>query len=635
MRFWIAIFFTMGVVLQANSQASNYDSLLKEAMAAPKDSTRVLLLNEASVALREADNNQALVYAKEAEELANQLNFRRGLGIVLSNIGWIYYRKGDYVKALEISTEALRVDNEFGDQKELASCFNNIGAINFEQKLYEAALKNFKTAYKLAKEVNHRVSMSRSLNNLAFCFIKLHQLDSARAYTLRAIEEHVNDNFRTAFSKRTLGDISFEEGNFKEALRNFEECLALANKQNNNFLKASTQYRIGNTYLKLNNPDKALQYLDTNILLVKKFGYRSEMESTYKATSEAYLMKRDFSKAYEFLILYHQMKDSLIEQSNSEKLTVIQDRYNSEIENTQIELLTKSSLLKENEIKTQRKFIYIGFGILAVMSVSLFILQRSKAINAAANRLLAANNELINKQANELLKLNATKDKIFSIIGHDIRSPLAGLQGLLNLAVSSAMTQQEFVDVSKNLKKNLDYVRSDLDNLLHWANAQLSGIEPNFENCHLQKLIAELVNLHSELAKAKEVGLTNDVPENIEAWADINHVRLIIRNLISNAIKFCRPGNGVKITASLNAGRVKIEVADTGLGMSDEEVQRLFKIDTHFTKLGTQNERGVGLGLVLVKEFVQFNKGSITVYSKQGRGSTFTIFLEGAHSSTG
>lgn len=635
MRFWIAIFFTMGVVLQANSQASNYDSLLKAAMAAPKDSTRVLLLNEASVALREADNNQALVYAKEAEELANQLNFRRGLGIVLSNIGWIYYRKGDYVKALEISTEALRVDNEFGDQKELASCFNNIGAINFEQKLYEAALKNFKTAYKLAKEVNHRVSMSRSLNNLAFCFIKLHQLDSARAYTLRAIEEHVNDNFRTAFSKRTLGDISFEEGNFKEALRNFEECLALANKQNNNFLKASTQYRIGNTYLKLNNPDKALQYLDTNILLVKKFGYRSEMESTYKATSEAYLMKRDFSKAYEFLILYHQMKDSLIEQSNSEKLTVIQDRYNSEIENTQIELLTKSSLLKENEIKTQRKFIYIGFGILAVMSVSLFILQRSKAINAAANRLLAANNELINKQANELLKLNATKDKIFSIIGHDIRSPLAGLQGLLNLAVSSAMTQQEFVDVSKNLKKNLDYVRSDLDNLLHWANAQLSGIEPNFENCHLQKLIAELVNLHSELAKAKEVGLTNDVPENIEAWADINHVRLIIRNLISNAIKFCRPGNGVKITASLNAGRVKIEVADTGLGMSDEEVQRLFKIDTHFTKLGTQNERGVGLGLVLVKEFVQFNKGSITVYSKQGRGSTFTIFLEGAHSSTG
>lgn len=635
MRFWIAIVFTVGIVLQANSQASNYDSLIKAAMAAPKDSTRVLLLNEASVALREADNNQALVYAKEAEELANQLDFRRGLGIVLSNIGWIYYRKGDYVKALEISTEALRVDNEFGDQKEIASCFNNIGAINFEQKLYEAALKNFKTAYKLAKEVNHRVSMSRSLNNLAFCFIKLHQLDSARAYTLRAIEEHVNDNFRTAFSKRTLGDISFEEGNFKEALRNFEECLALANKQNNNFLKASTQYRIGNTYLKLNNPDKALQYLDTNILLVKKFGYRSEMESTYKATSEAYLMKRDFSKAYEFLILYHQMKDSLIEQRNSEKLTLIQDRYNSEIKNTQIELLTKSSLLKENEIKTQRKFIYIGVGILAVMSVSLFILQRSKAINAAANRLLAANNELINKQTNELLKLNATKDKIFSIIGHDIRSPLAGLQGLLNLAVSSAMTQQEFADVSKNLKKNLDYVRSDLDNLLHWANAQLNGIEPNFGNCQLQKLIAELVNLHSELAKAKQVELTNEVPENIEVWADINHVRLIIRNLISNAIKFCRPGNGVKITSSLNAGRVKIEVADTGLGMSDEEVQRLFKIDTHFTKLGTQNERGVGLGLVLVKEFVQFNKGSITVYSKQGHGSTFTIFLEGAHSSTG
>jgi two-component system, sensor histidine kinase and response regulator len=608
---------------QAFSQSRNSDSLMRVALAAPFDSTRVLLLNDAAVALRESDNNLALKYAEEAKELATTLSFRRGMGYVLENIGWIYYRKGNYYKALEISTEALQINQEFGDKKQMAKCLNNLGAINSEQELYAIGIDNFKKAYKLAKEIDQKDIMSRSLNNVAYIFLKMNQLDSSRHYVQRAINENINDKQRSAFAQRILGDIAFEKSDYKGALVNYEVCLTWANEQNNNFLKTSTLYRLGKVYLKLNNPDQALIYLNRNLPIAQKFGYRIELENTYRYLGDAYATKKDFSRAYEFQGKYYALHDSTTKQKNSEQIAIIQTKYDSEIKNAQIELLTKNS-------RTQRILIYIGIGGLFLLIIFVAILIRSNRRGRKVNVLLAEKNNLINEQTHQLMGLNSTKDKLFSIIGHDMRSPLASLRGLMDLISSSAMTQEEFAEMSKKLKKNLDHVHADLENLLSWAQTQQQGLTPVFENVLLCDAVQDKIELYSEAIKIKSIQVVNSVGRDSCVHADKNHVGLVIRNLIGNAIKFSHPKGSIKIDCAEVDSRIKISVSDTGTGISSEELNKLFKPGSHFSKPGTQNEKGIGLGLMLVKEFVELNNGTIEVSSDLGKGSTFTFYLRKA-----
>ncbi len=625
LRVWVLLF---GLVLiHFNLAAQNYDSLLKEVLAAPKDSTRVLLLNEASLAVRDTNVSLALQYAEEARQLAERLKYRRGLGIVSVNLGWIYFRKSDYLNAYTTTTEALKINREFDNRKEIANCYINLGLLDFRQKNHQQALSNYKLAYQGAKELNDSKGKNRSLYNLSTCFFALHHLDSARHFALLSLNENVNNPIRQLLSKRILGDICLDEGNYTEALKYFEDCLAIATSQHNNPLKSSSRYRIGKAYLKLNNPDKALLYLNQNIQLAKVNKEESRLRSTYQVLSQAYASKGDFVKAYEYQSLFYQLNDSVTDQRAVQQILMLQAKHDSDLKNTKIELLTKDSLLKESEIRNQRLLIYFGFGTLVILSSLLLIILRGFRKSKSAHN-------LINRQANDLMKLNATKDKIFSIIGHDLRSPLAGLSGLMNLISQNALTQQEFLEVSKPLKSNLEYVHSDLDNLLQWANNQIKGIKPFFTNTLLHSVVIEKINLLGEVAKAKGISVEYQVPETIQVFTDLNHLGLIVRNLLSNAIKFSNPGGIVKIAAIQDHEIVRLTVSDTGVGMSAQEVEKLFKIDSHFTKPGTQKEKGFGLGLMLVKEFVEINNGMISVTSQPGQGSSFTVSLKGDSTST-
>lgn len=622
--FILSAFITVSVTVFSQT---SYDSLMNLANQTRQDSSRVILLNEASIALRESDSNKALEIAQQARMLAEKLQFNRGIAMTLANIGWINYRQGIYSEALALTMEALKIDRQLGNNKEISNCLNNIGAISFEQKKFDDALKSFKEAYHYSSEINYTIGMNRSLNNIAFCFLRIKKLDSARHYIQRSIKDFGSDNFG-AFSKRLLGDVSYEEKNYGEALKYYQECLRTAVTQKNNFLVASTQFRMAKAYNKLKSPDKALQILFQNIEVTKRYNYKSELESTYLVMAESYSLKNDLAKAMEYQTLHYQLKDSLSEQRRGELTEIIQSKYQSEIKNAQIELLTKDSLIKENELKAQRILMYVGIGIMIVLAVLIFNLLQSNQRNKMANTLLSKQNELINDQSNQLEILNKTKDKILSIISHDMRSPLAGLKGIVSLMSTDSISQEEFIEVSKTLRKNLDYVYNDLDNLLHWANAQVKGIRPQFERVSVQTVVMEKVNLFAEVAKNKAIQIDLNVSANLYVLADINHLRLVFRNLISNAIKFSAPHSKIEINAFDEGKTVRMEVKDFGIGMSEEEVQKLFKIENHFTRVGTQNEKGIGLGLILVKEFVETNKGSIAVQSQVGKGTTFTVTME-------
>jgi signal transduction histidine kinase len=355
--------------------------------------------------------------------------------------------------------------------------------------------------------------------------------------------------------------------------------------------------------------------------------YTRELEDAFNLLAEIYVIKSDFKKAYQFKNQYLALHDSLSEQRNGEQMAIAQAQFESDIKNSQIELLTKDALLKENELRLQRTLKYVGIGGMLLLSALVLMLMRTNRRSHSINKILAEKNIFINEQTQQLEALNSTKDKLFSIIGHDLRSPLNSLRGMMDLLNKSILTQDEFVAFSKKIKTNVDYVYADLDNLLSWAQSQQKGLKSAVEELGLYDVIIEKVQLLTESSSVKAITINVEVGQDLRVRADKNQLGLIVRNLVSNAIKFSNEGGVVIIRAIKKKDQVEISVTDKGVGIDVADTEKLFRAGVNFSKPGTKNEKGIGLGLLLVKEFVELNNGTIHVTSKLGAGSTFTFSL--------
>ncbi len=225
-------------------------------------------------------------------------------------------------------------------------------------------------------------------------------------------------------------------------------------------------------------------------------------------------------------------------------------------------------------------------------------------------------------QSEKLAELNDIKDKLFSIIAHDIRSPIASLQLTLNSVTDEVMTAEELLESLPEITKNAKNILELIDSLFGWARSQLGGakIYPSIFN--VNKVIEEEINLFSSRAKEKKIEVISNVKENLNAFADKDMIELVIRNLISNAIKFCKQGDRVEVNVSRGDTFMEISVLDTGCGISVEGLEKIFTTGVISTE-GTSGEIGTGLGLMLSKEFVEKNGGTMGVSSEIKKGSHF------------
>lgn len=618
------------VVTDGFAQKSEIDSLQSLVASVPSDTTKVWLLNRLVSSLREKDNNKALKFAEEAASLAELLAYKKGLSIALENLGWILYRKGDYSRSLDVSTRALRVSESVEDRAAIARCLINIAAIHYEQKQYQQAIENFRKAARVATIINDKKIIARCYNNIAYAFLGMKTLDSAYINVRKGIafSEASDDVYMKAFALRTLGDIHLQKGNSSEALSNFYNCFDLSEKLDNSFLKSSVLHRLGKTYFLLGNYDKTLSYLEDAITIANQFGFKDELERSYKLMAETYFKRNDLLKAYKFQQDYVNLHDSLYAQRNSEQLALMQIRFDTEMKQAQIELLTKEAALRAQEIERKNVWIYFYVGCLSLLLILAFVLFYNNQYNSKAKQALQEKNAEIQTQTHQLRNLNSTKDKLFSIISHDLRSPVASLRALMEILGSSGLTQDEFVDVTRALKRNLDSVYDDLDNLLLWAQTQLKGLQAYPEEVDLRALAEEKIDLFNDLARNKKILMVNAIPPDVFVWADKNHLNLVLRNLLTNAIKFNQIGGRITLSAEKGNDFYAISVSDSGVGMEAADLRKLFNAETHFTKPGTYKEKGVGIGLLLTKEFVEINEGTIYVRSELGKGTTFTFTLK-------
>jgi signal transduction histidine kinase len=626
----IAFLLTVG-----NALGNEYPS---SALVTPiEDTTHVNLLNRMAMAIRESDHDLAGKYAEDALGISEKIGYLKGKAEALSNMGWVSYRKSDFVNTLHYSIEAMRIAEMIGYKAEMARAMNNIAAVSFEQKQFEKAVTDFKNALAMAYESKDGKVIGRSLNNLAYVYLMSNlNLDSAEVYAHKSVEycETIKDNYLIAFALRTSGDVMVKRNHRDKALKMYARGIALSEASRNNSMKAATYHRIAKVYVDLGRNDDAIQVLLRNADEARKMGYREELERTYKVLSDIFHKLGQQDKAYNYLSLYTSLHDSIYTMQNSKQIALLQNEFDLSLKQAQIELLTKDTDLKQKEIGSQRIQLYatiLGSScVLLLVTVMLYSFQKVKRTNKeleSQKAELAKKNLEIEEKSNELELLNKTKDKLFSIIGHDFRSPLHSLRGLLELISTRNMTQHEFEQYSKDLKNKIDIVYNNLDNILHWSVSQLNGINASPVKLNMQDLSGEVVELYEEVARVKGVTIVNDVPAEGSVWADKDQVRLVIRNLVSNALKFTFAGGQVTIGAIVLEDSVRVFVKDTGVGITDDDLGKLFIKQSLWSVKGTNNEKGLGLGLLLCKEFIEKNNGTLDVKSEPGSGTTIAFTL--------
>ncbi len=259
-------------------------------------------------------------------------------------------------------------------------------------------------------------------------------------------------------------------------------------------------------------------------------------------------------------------------------------------------------------------------------------LQAQNDLLADKNALLETRNLLLKERNDRLKELNASKDKFFSIIAHDLRNPFASLLGFTRFAVETIedFSPDELREMICGIHESSEHFYALLENLLTWSRAQRGMMTYHPTQLDLKPIVDHVVKLFVSHAEKKQISLSSSLRQKVLVYADSDMVNAIIRNLISNALKFTEARGTVNISATQNNHCVEISVADTGIGICKEDLPKLFQIDSRIKYLGTAGEEGTGLGLILCKEFLEQSGGSIEVESEEGKGSVFRFKLPGS-----
>jgi signal transduction histidine kinase len=236
----------------------------------------------------------------------------------------------------------------------------------------------------------------------------------------------------------------------------------------------------------------------------------------------------------------------------------------------------------------------------------------------------------LQEKVEELKKATDFKNRIFSIIGHDLRGPIGTISSILSLAMEDQLSEEKRQLMLSLTKESAVATYSLLENLLIWANNEQGDISYNSQNLYFRELVQDNVNLLKEKASEKSIELFLEIEKSLQVYADYNTVDTIVRNLLSNALKFTYKNGRIEISAINKNGFVEISVVDNGIGIGAANLKKILDTDIHYTDRGTHGEKGSGLGLALCFEFIKMNKGSYQIHSQEGQGTRFVFTLPGA-----
>jgi two-component system sensor histidine kinase/response regulator len=534
---------------------------------------------------------EAIKYYLEALKLSEELNLEGLSGNIYGNIAIAYSERDNISKAIEYFNKALHIAEKYG---EAATCQSLINLADLYTKTgeYEAAKKYASRALKISRDQTDSSNLAISLFNISEIYRKTNRNDSARWYLGESmlISTRINDVHGVSYCLNSLAEMEVNEGKFREGI-------VLANQ---------------------------------SLANLKRVEGQELLMTSYRILYQCHFRLGDFEKALHYRNQEIALRDKIFNIEKEREANNLVNQYNLERKELQIKLLEKDNRLQQQKIARESlvKTIFEVGSIALALLAGYLIYTNIRWRNY--NRIIKERNTQIEEQKKTIIhqkvhlgRLNSVKDKIISIISHDFKSPLSTLRGFLQLLKYDAISQEEKAQTIGRIERSLTVTLELIDNLLAWGTGQMGGPILNTITFDLGKLVDENIQLIHHRAQTKKVSVVNNVPTPTFLCGDRNTINMVLRNLISNAIKFSRPNDSILISAREESNRIIISVQDTGVGMTQTQMNSLFDGSLNASKDGTENEKGTGLGLVLCKELIQKHGGEIWVESTLDEGSTF------------
>lgn len=658
--------------VSALSQSST-DSLQQKLEEAKADSTKLNILFKLIEEYQFIDINKSLAYSEQAIDIAElEKESTAFKGKAYTNYGSLKSIQGDFATAIKYNNLALNIYYQLKDSSGIATAYNNLGTNYTSLGKFDESYFYHTQSYRIALTSDkHKLQQAISLHNIGGVFKDLGQYDKAIDYLNLSlkISKEIKDMEGEPYHYNEMGDIFIRKKMYDSALIALQLSLRYTRERKLTIyeLEPTIVLNIAKTYRLLNNNTLARTYYDSAFVTFKKndnqYGlaqidlgrglvlmneskiaeaqklieksaeiahrlnaWTLEIEC-YENLSKLLEENGDYKKSLIYIKQQYQLKDSLFSQGMQAKLLQDQVRFETASKEEQIKALTKMEQLRKSEVKKQELISNILVVAIALTGILLFTVYRSGQRRIKINKLLLEHQEEIKKRSIELEQLNKVKDKFFSIISHDLRSPMNALSGILDLMDKDKISPDEFKRLNKELRVQFNHTKTLINNLLDWTLLQMDKLKIQFEKIDLNQLAESNIKLLTSL-HLKEIKINNLISPSLFALGDSNMINLVLRNLLTNAIKFSEAGHLIEIDAKEDGDNYIISVKDQGVGISLEVQKLLFEKTTGYSTRGTANEKGTGLGLILCKEFVERNGGRIWLESSLGKGSTFFFTLK-------
>jgi signal transduction histidine kinase len=545
---------------------------------------------------------------------------------------------------MEYCSKALEIYQGIGNKPGIATAMNVIGTIKLKVDPAEAS-DYFNKTLDIRLELKDTLGIANCYNNLGICYQNRYDYPQALTYYQRALDfySRLSEKLYMIVALNNIGNVYGNMGNNEQRLEYLTKSLALTREISNGRAEVNVLSNLAHYFYTIGNYDNAINYLKEALSKAVALRLNEFIPGIYENLADVSAVRGDFDRAYEYHKVFMQLQDSIY-HDNRNRIFDMQVNYLAEQETKEKEMLRLQNQMKDLEVSRQTR-LKVFFGILLLLSAILVIvIYRSYRIKKKTSKVLSEQkaqledmNRVLTESELRLTELNVTKDKFFSIMAHDLKNPLGSMVSLADMINHnfSKIPSDDLEEFIRNLHLSVKTVYNLLENLLIWSRSQTGRLDYSPDAFNLKPVVEDCLQIFLFQAGEQKISLVNSVNETHRVYADKNMIFTVVRNLVTNGIKFSQPGGTVTITSESDGESVKVSVTDQGIGMTTGDIRKLFRIDVANTTIGTFNDgqrefsarKGTGLGLILCREFVEKCKGKIRVESELGKGSSFIFEL--------
>ncbi|NQZ75628.1 MAG: tetratricopeptide repeat protein [Ekhidna sp.] len=578
------------------------------------------------IANYQGDSFLSIDYYEQSLYIQEELGNQKGVANAVNNMGVIYEKIGHFGKALDCLYRYLDLSEQLDNQRGMSTAYNNIGIIHKQVNDFQKALKVFEKSIAIKEGLNDIRGIAETNNNIGGVYLDQDRPEEAKPYFLKALDifSGLDDIAGMIASYDNLGGIYTQTGDHDTAIKYFEKSLKMNEVRGTGGDKSYPLTGLGSIELKRGDYTKAANYFRLSLQLAAQNSAAKNIEKSSLKLAEAEAAAGNYKEAYQAFLQFQQVNDSINNIEQVQQIARIEAEHEFEQERDSIQFVNERERIQLETALDQRKwqqkvmFVGLSISILFIILITFFY-----------HKLKRLNIEVMN-QRDRLANMNKTKNKFFSIIAHDLRGPMsviAGIQYLLEDYISKKNIRREddLHSISHMLEESSDRAHHLMDSLLTWAIKEQEGIPYNPLLLNVMGCIDETIATLLPQAKNKSIELAKEGDPEVNGYLDKNTFLTILRNLTGNAIKFTPEGGKIILGVSQTDAELFVFVSDSGTGIAEEKLDSLFSLNMDHSSKGTKGEKGTGLGLNIVYDFVKMNKGKISVESEEGKGTTFKM----------